>query len=99
VPETRRVTAHQQYEFREFRGHASSEDIILNSGGKGLCLTLVKPRTTSPGDSTLVQAVNARTLAPGRSAPADFKNDAEREALVSVWGLHVSDPSRWAGRG
>ena len=44
------------------------------------CLRWVKLRTTVPGGPTPLQVVNTHTLAPGRSAPAGLKKDAEREA-------------------
>ena len=65
----------------------SSGDIILNSGGAGLCSTWVKRRTTSSEESPPVQVVNARTLAPGRLAPADLKKDANGFDLPIALGL------------
>jgi len=52
---------------------------MLSSGGTGLCSTWtwVERRTTSPGSTIAVSAMNIGTFAPGRSAPADhFKKDA-----------------------
>ena len=65
----------------------SSGDIILNSGGAGLCSTWVKRRTTSSEESPPVQVVNTRTLAPGRLAPADLKKDANGFDLPIALGL------------
>ena len=65
----------------------SSGDIILNSGGAGLCSTWVKRRTTSSGESPPIQVVNTRTLAPGRLAPADLKKDANGFDLPIALGL------------
>jgi len=53
----------------------------------GRCLLSVKPRTTSPGASTVEQVVNASTLAPGRLAPADLKKDANGFDLPIALGL------------
>src|SRR5271166_2147804 len=68
-------------------GPRAPEDAIPNSGGTGLCSTWVKRRTTSSGASQPVHAVNTRTLAPGRSAPADLKKDANGFDLPIALGL------------
>ena len=46
-----------------------------------------KRRTTGPEVTTPVQAVNICTLAPGRSAPADLKKDANGFDLPIALGL------------
>ena len=43
--------------------------------------------TTSPETRGPVRVVNARTLAPGRSAPADLKKDANGFDLPIALGL------------
>ena len=47
----------------------------------------IKRRTTSSGASPTEHAVNVRTLAPGRSAPADLKKDANGFDLPIALGL------------
>ena len=65
-------------------------DTILNFGWTGLCLTWDKPRTTSLEARQLVHVVNFSTLAPGRSAPADLKKDANGFDLPIALGLLVA---------
>jgi magnesium chelatase family protein len=54
---------------------------------KGRLLISVKRRTTSPEVPTPAQSVNNRTLALGRSAPADLKKDANGFDLSIALGL------------
>ena len=75
------VTALRKVNPLEFRGS------IFKSGGTGFSLTRVSPRTTPPGGPLAEQLVNARTLAPGRSAPADLKKDANGFDLPIALGL------------
>ena len=53
----------------------------------GRCRDAVRPRTTLPGSPRKEQVVNFRTLAPGRSAPADLKKDANGFDLPIALGL------------
>ncbi len=50
-------------------------------------LVSVKPRTTSSGATRPAQLVNIGILAPGRSAPADLKKDANGFDLPIALGL------------
>jgi hypothetical protein len=64
-------------------GHRAS----LVEAETGRLLISVKRRTTEPEVPTPVQSVNGRTLAPGRSAPADLKKDANGFDLPIALGL------------
>ena len=76
---------------------AQVEIVVDGDRAKGVepstdrCLHSIKLRTTEPADSVLKQVVNARTLAPGRSAPAD-----RRMPAVSTDRSGVA-PGEWTG--